>query len=558
MSTLKIGHIKTYLEKNLRSKIDLTDIQSRPKADQDKNFLSRALAAYSLMVTAAASIDDAASSITDGFDDNGIDAIYFDTVSKNLWLVQSKWISDGTGGIDNGEIEKYIRGVKNLIDTEFSRFNDKVRKRENEIVTALGDASVKIQLLIAYTGKQLSTHNLQSLHDLMDDLNDTSDLIRLSDFNIDKAHRGLVAGLNSDPINEDISISYWGYIDEPYKSYYGQINGGNLGELWKKYGRRLFRKNIRSYVGDTDVNDGIVKTITTEPESFIYFNNGITLLCNNIDKKPISGNDRNFGVFECKGISVVNGAQTLGSIGSLTEDDKVDLSKIKVFIKFISLEGSPEGFGDRITVATNTQNKVEKKDFVSLNAEQERIKVDLKLETINYHYKRTDEKITPDDSNYTLEDVTFSLAALWEDVTLTTTAKKESGKLWEDVEAKPYTDLFNSNVSARRIIKAVRVYRYITEYMSGCADDSEGREKSIYRYSNIFITHIIFQRMPQQYLADSSPDFESYFANTLHTDMENSIAELESHLNKLYPDSAIAYIFRNYTKCRELKTLMCP
>ena len=72
---------------------------------------------------------------------------------------------------------------------------------------------------------------------------------------------------------------------------------------------------------------------------------------------------------------------------------------------------------------------------MSLNAEQERIKIDLKLEEIDYHYKRTDEKINSDNSNYLLEEVTFSLAALWPDVSLTTTVKKSSGKLWEDADS---------------------------------------------------------------------------------------------------------------------------
>ncbi len=558
MSILKVSHIKAHLEKNFRGKIDLTDIQNRPQADIDKNFLSRALAAYALTIVAVATIEDAAKSIVDGFDDNGIDAIYFDTSSKNLWLVQSKYIENGTSGIDNGDVEKYTKGVKNLIDSKFSRFNKKVQKRQQEILDALQDATVKIQVLFCYTGKKLSTHNEASINDLIEELNDNSDLVKFNDFNIDKAHKGLVVGLNSEPINEDIIISNWGYIDEPYKSYYGQINGAALGELWLKYGRRLFTENIRSFLGTSEVNDEIVKTIRTEPNNFIYFNNGITILCESIKKKPISGSDRNLGAFECEGLSVVNGAQTLGSIGSLTDIPTIDLSNIKVFVKFISLEGSPEGFGQRITVATNTQNKVDKKDFVSLNAEQERIKIDLKLENIDYHFKRSDEKIIPDDTNYILEEVAFSLAALWEDVTLTTTVKKASGKLWEDVQNKPYIDIFNSTISARKIMKAVKIYRFITNKMKTLSYDSEGRQRSVYLYGNTFVSHIIFQRLPKQYLADSSPDFENFYNNELETKTNECLTELENLIETHYPDAMIGFIFRNYSKCRDLKALMTP
>lgn len=556
MSKLKVTHIKAHLDRNFKGKIDLTDIKDRPKAEIEKNFYSRALAAYSLTIIAVASIDDAANSVVDGFDDNGIDAIYFDPLSKNLWLVQSKFIESGTGGIDNGDVEKYTKGVKNLIDTKFSRFNAKVKKRQQEILDALQDATVKIQVLFAYTGKKLSTHNEASINDLIDELNDNSDLVKFNDFNIDKAHKGLVVGLNSEPINEDIIISNWGYIDEPYKSYYGQINGAALGELWLKYGRRLFTENIRSFLGTSDVNDEIITTIKTEPTNFIYFNNGITILCESIKKKPISGSDRNLGAFECQGMSIVNGAQTLGSIGSLSEIATIDLSNIKVFVKFISLEGSPEGFGHRITIATNTQNKVDKKDFVSLNAEQERIKIDLKLEGIDYHFKRSDEKILPDETNYLLEEVAFSLASLWDDVTLTTTVKKASGKLWEDVQNRPYIDLFNNSISALKIIKAVKIYRFVTNKMKLLSYDSEGRQRSIYLYGNTFVSHILFQRIPKQYLADSSTDFDNYFNTELETKTDECLSELENLIETNYPDAMIGFIFRNYTKCRDLKALM--
>ena len=556
MSKLKVTHIKAHLDRNFKGKIDLTDIKDRPKAEIEKNFYSRALAAYSLTIIAVASIDDAANSVVDGFDDNGIDAIYFDALSKNLWLVQSKFIESGVGGIDNGDVEKYTKGVKNLIDTKFSRFNAKVKKRQHEILDALQDATVKIQVLFAYTGKKLSTHNEASINDLIDELNDNSDLVRFNDFNIDKAHKGLVVGLNSEPINEDVIISNWGYIDEPYKSYYGQINGAELGELWLKYGRRLFTENIRSFLGTSDVNDEIITTIKTEPANFIYFNNGITILCESIKKKPISGSDRNLGAFECQGMSIVNGAQTLGSIGSLSEIATIDLSNIKVFVKFISLEGSPEGFGHRITIATNTQNKVDKKDFVSLNAEQERLKIDLKLEGIDYHFKRSDEKILPDETNYLLEEVAFSLASLWDDVTLTTTVKKASGKLWEDVQNRPYIDLFNNSISAVKIIKAVKVYRFVTNKMKQLSYNSEGRQRSIYLYGNTFVSHILFQRIPKQHLADSSTEFENYFNNELEKKTDDCLNELENLIETNYPEAMIGFIFRNYTKCRDLKALM--
>lgn len=155
MSKIIVNRIKNYLEKTFTGKIDLSDISKKPVEEQQKNFLSRALAAYALTVEAGAGVADAGASITDGYDDNGIDAIYFDKAARSLWLVQSKFIENGSGGIDNGDIEKFAKGVTKLSDGDFARFNKKVSSKQNEILEALDDAAVKIQIIFSYTQRTL-------------------------------------------------------------------------------------------------------------------------------------------------------------------------------------------------------------------------------------------------------------------------------------------------------------------------------------------------------------------------------------------------------------------
>lgn len=557
--SLAIRRITTFLDKTFNDKIDLSNLHPKvSENDKKKQLLSRSLAAYSLTVSALAEVDIAAESVTDGYDDNGIDAIYFDSASKILWLVQAKFISSGKGGIDTGEIEKFAKGVKRLINGDFDKFNRRIRDRQEEILDALDDAGVTIHILFAYTGKELSRHNLASINDLLKEQNDTEELVFFEDFNLEKAYKGLEAGINSLPINEDFLISNWGFIEEPYKSYYGRINGADIAALWTKYGRRLFAKNIRSFLGLSNVNNEIQKTIEEEPSNFIYFNNGITILCESIKKKPIGGNDKNIGAFSCNGISIVNGAQTFGTIGSFANNANVALGDLNVFVKFISLEDSPAGFGERITIATNTQNKVDRKDFVSLDGVQARIATELRLENISYHYKRTGEKITPNEENYLFEEVAFSLAALWENVDYSTMVKKQSGKLWEDVQKKPYIDLFNDSVSAIKITRTVRIYRLISRKMGELAGTSHGRTRSINRYGNSFVSHIVYQRMEKKYWSDtfSSDLFNTFFNNELNTLISNTITDLHNHVQSEYPESMIVYVLRNYTKCRHLKTLM--
>lgn len=326
--------------------------------------------------------------------------------------------------------------------------------------------------------------------------------------------------------------------------------------MWQKYGRRLFNENIRSFLGNLGANDDIINTIKTEPQNFIYFNNGITILCEKIKRKPFGGSDRAIGIFTCNGLAVVNGAQTLGSLGSLSETNPEELSKVKVLVKCISLEGSSEGFGKRITIATNTQNRVDKKDFISLDTEQARLGLELRMEGIFYHFKRTDEKVAADATNYLLDEVAFSQAAFNDNVDYSTTVKKESGKLWEDVTKQPYTDIFNPKLTALKVKKVLLVYRFISAKMRDLSNGSSGRERSIYQYGNALVAHVVYQQMPKALWSDDNKDFDKYFDTQLAQLVDGTIKNLVKKIKKNYPDSMIVYVLRNYTKCRVLKAQM--
>ena len=86
-----------------------------PRTKNKQLFLTRALAAYALVQQASASTADAGASVTDQFGDNGIDGAYYDPSDKQLYLVQAKWVRNGTSGIEAGDILKFAQGVRNLL-----------------------------------------------------------------------------------------------------------------------------------------------------------------------------------------------------------------------------------------------------------------------------------------------------------------------------------------------------------------------------------------------------------------------------------------------------------
>ena len=56
------------------------------------------------------------------------------------------------------------------------------------------------------------------------------------------------------------------------------MGGTEIGNLFKDTGVRLFARNIRGYLGNTEINRVMKSTVKKEPEFFWYYNNGITIV----------------------------------------------------------------------------------------------------------------------------------------------------------------------------------------------------------------------------------------------------------------------------------------
>ena len=102
-----------------------------------------------------------------------------------------------------------------------------------------------------------------------------------------------------------------------WKAYVTSVPGVWLHTIYAKHGESLFSANYRGYLGGgrrRRVNLGIRESAETRAADFWAFNNGITILTMGVAKDEA-------GKATLTGLSIINGAQTTGSIGS------VDLSK---------------------------------------------------------------------------------------------------------------------------------------------------------------------------------------------------------------------------------------
>lgn len=556
MSIIHVNQIASKILEMFGDSIDITDLKAKDTEFEVKK-LSRCLAAYAVYRIGGASEREASHSVVDGGDDNGIDAIYYSTSTKRMTIVQSKWSKKGTGEPESGEIRKFKDGVIDLINLEFDRFNEKVKDKKAVIEKALTDFDTKFDVVLIHTGNQsLSHHSQRVIDDLMKELNDTGDennedILSFHQLNQGSIHSSLASGVEGEPIDLEIGLSQWGKVDEPHSAFYGMVAGEEVSAWWIKHGKKLFAKNIRQMLGTTEVNDEIKETIDKHPEKFWYFNNGITLVASSIKKSAVGGNSRELGSFKASNISVVNGAQTVSTIGRYKTDNS-NISKIKVPIRLISLEGSESDFGQEVTKANNRQNRIENRDFVSQDQEQIRIRGELSIEGIDYNIVRSD-SFKASEASFDLLEATIALACASNDISLAVQAKREIGKFFESLTRAPYRAIFNPQVNGVYVLNSVKVLRAIDNELNKHIDNLErksGKNYGVLVHGNRVISLLVMHDLGVR----SSANVYSFQLDQkkLTESVKKHIIKVHDFLAQNYSDKVLGTLFKNGSICKEM------
>ena len=258
----------------------------------------------------------------DGGKDNGIDAIHYDPQTKTLFLVQSKWSSGHGSAIESGAVLKFLQGVQDLVSLKRDRFNEKIQKRWALIEDALNKLT-SVRLIVAYAGSGKIDSDMQDkINDFVQSQNDTSELFFLTTITQRELFQHFVQEAAPPQINLTIRLAHYGLVESPLRAVYGQISALDVASWYRAHGNNLFAGNIRNFLGSSEVNAAIAETIKAEADKFWYYNNGITIITEDLKRQAIGGNDRSVGVFDCKNVTIVNGAQTVGTIGRTLTDDK--------------------------------------------------------------------------------------------------------------------------------------------------------------------------------------------------------------------------------------------
>jgi hypothetical protein len=279
MSILHINQIGKKIKDLFENEIDKSDLNPSD-AEIENKILTRCLAAYGVYSSIDCSLEEAGKSVVDGGDDNGIDAIFYSSINKKMIIVQSKWSNKGNGEPDSAGISKFCVGIKDLFNTEFDRFNSKIQSKRILIEKALNefDTRYEIVLIDTHTASDLAVHSTRHIDDLIKEMNNTGDdsqeqIVSFKRMFQGRVFNSLAKSSGDEPIDIELGLTQWGMVSDPYKAFYGMVSGEEINNWWKDYETRLFQKNIRQVLGNTDVNEEIESTLINRQESFWYFNN---------------------------------------------------------------------------------------------------------------------------------------------------------------------------------------------------------------------------------------------------------------------------------------------
>ncbi len=551
-NNINMRRVQVRIQEMFQGKIDMADIPN----DTNGHFETRALAAFALIMTSGLEVSQASVHVTDGYHDMGIDAIYLDETQKKLFIVQSKWRSDGGGSITQDEMSNFAQGVQRVLEEDLVGSNAKIMAKSIDIDVALTQMGYQIHAIFIHTGNQnANDYVLRPISQLKGKTNDEISAILLFDeFNFKDIYTFLANGQEQLGINiDDVILSNWGKVEVPFVSYYGTISAATVGEWYRNFGNALFAKNIRFYKGNTDVNEGMKKVLLQEPEKFYYYNNGIKLLCKSIKRKAKDSTTNATGLFALEGVSLVNGAQTTGTIGSLFLDNPEQVSKAIVMIQIIDLSSVDATTTTQITRLSNTQNRIENKDFAALDPEQDRLRTELTFAHYSYLYKSGD-KITNLEKQISFDEAIVALACLNADISYTVIAKGNVGVLSEDITKTPYKALMNRSTNSYTLLNSVLYMREVEH----CLQDKKeyvnnNRERLVCIHANRFILHFILKDKGQNENFNMSVIDKNSIRNNVIYLVDVLVDRTTQFMDELFPESYPANIFKNSKKCKQLE-----
>jgi len=337
------------------------------------------------------SVEGALNAITGRAGDINVDAIFLDHAAQTVFLVQAKYRASvdatekrndllalqelGDALCDGGDkLEAHIRSAEAVVASRLKEARERVRRQNYHVA-----------LHFVTTGRvssPLFKEFERNEYELEFAILDHRRILRLfADY-----LEGAVPPVPTLDLQLARKEALYSHDDRRHvQSWVVTMTAAGVARLFKQAGARIFARNIRGFLGSTDINKGMRHTLRRDPERFWYYNNGITIVCDAARQILEHGEDK----LRVENPQIINGQQTTRMLAEVPSE------RARVLVRVIAVErtgdhrdSTYDGLIETIVAATNRQNPIYLSDLRSNDKEQVRLQRELRKYGYLYIRKR--------------------------------------------------------------------------------------------------------------------------------------------------------------------------
>jgi hypothetical protein len=470
----------------------------------------------------------AAAALVGGAGDKGVDAVYIDHDSASVSIVQGKFSTATKGSEALADVVAFASLSPTLFDDE------KYKAWTMKALPTTATRMKKARQLLLRRGYRLNlyyatTRACSQTAEQQASRLARADRVQLTIYqrrDVDRLIRDYLDGVAPPVPRVELPIETApasGYIKRhdpktEITSWIVSVRANEVAKLYEQHGDKIFARNIRGYLGSGDaksVNAAIAHTLSADPAHFWYFNNGVTIACDDAQKVERGGKD----VLQIDNPQIVNGQQTTRTLA-----EEGGTAKAGVLVRVTALPRGELRLVDDIVKATNNQNPIRASDLMANDRVQVFLERKLLLRGYQYLRKRAQKsearaaaKVKPK-FQVKKEELAQAVASCEEEPTIVYSAKE---KLFED---EIYERLFRKE-SISFYLTRYWLLRTVRRRLWG-----SGHETA---YMKFFVTHAVWDRNGS-ILTKYADEFIRCAESSFGGAEDGSLAVLEASIDKTY------------------------
>ena len=483
--------------------------------------------------------DETFDCLMEGGGDFGVDALHLSEEIDGEFVVtlfQGKYYKgfEAKWNFEETAINALINAIRHIFDpsSQLGHINDRLKANVEEVRSLIRDGYIpRVRVLACNNGLKWNAAAQEAI-----DRAGFGNQVVWEYVN----HDVLIGILQRiKPVDETLRLTGKAIIEDMNFSRIciGRMPVSEIANLLKTHGERLLERNIRRYLGlkGNRVNESIQQALTGDhPDYFYFFNNGLTLVCNDFSYNALQNSDYQVKV---ENLQIVNGGQTCMTIFKTLENMEPNrISKdASVLIRLYKLPKDNQDIVMQITFATNSQNPVDLKDLKANHQKQQQLEASIAALGYAYRRKRTDAAVkTADITSGTAAE---AILAVWR-------YKPHQAKFFSREHfGKLYDTIFTKDLNGAQTVIAVLLYR-IAENRRRRPD---GNDPEFVRYASCFIAMQMGRRLLRDLGVSLTGLDHRNFAQAANLVEQSGVAyfnkslpDIECALKSLYVDEEIS------------------